>query len=122
AVKATILAIQDGQPIPGGGGLLARSTTFKVETESRVYSDVRSMARLPLLALTAFLLLYWMTRGFGGAGGERDPAPSAIVPERRYITMLLFGLLLWQNPVMAAEDWLLGPSSFDTGPLRWVRL
>lgn len=34
-----------------------------------------------------FLLLYWMTRGFGGAGGERDPAPSAIVPERRYITV-----------------------------------
>jgi len=28
-----------------------------------------------------------MTRGFGGAGGERDPAPSAIVPERRYITV-----------------------------------
>ncbi|CAM9615307.1 unnamed protein product, partial [Ectocarpus sp. 8 AP-2014] len=122
AVKATILAIQGGQPIPGGGGLVARSTTFKVETESRVYSEVRSMARLPLLALTAFLLLYWMTRGFGGAGGERDPAPSAIVPERRYITMLLFGLLLWQNPVMAVEDWLLGPCSFDTGPWRWVRL
>ena len=32
-------------------------------------------------------MLYWMTRGFGGAGGERDPAPSAIVPERRYITV-----------------------------------
>lgn len=43
---------QGGQPIPGGGGLVARSTTFKVETESRVYSEVRSMARLPLLALT----------------------------------------------------------------------
>lgn len=28
-----------------------------------------------------------MTRGCGGAGGERDPAPSAIVPERRYITV-----------------------------------
>ena len=43
---------QDGQPVPGGGGLVARSATFEVETESRVYSEVRSMARLPLLALT----------------------------------------------------------------------
>ena len=39
------------------------------------------------ISFQTFLLLYWMTRGFGGAGGERDPAPSAIVPERRYITV-----------------------------------
>lgn len=39
-------------PVPGVGGLLAKSGTFEVVTESEVYAKVRSIARLPLLALT----------------------------------------------------------------------
>lgn len=34
--------------------------------------------------------------------------------------MLLFGLLLWQNPVLAAEEWLEG--GFGSGRWRWARL
>lgn len=40
--------------------------------------------------------------------------------------MMLFGLLLWQNPVLAVEDWLvLTPIRFsfeDSGVWHWVRL
>lgn len=40
--------------------------------------------------------------------------------------MMLFGLLLWQNPVLAVEDWLvLTPISFsfeDSDVWHWVRL
>lgn len=40
--------------------------------------------------------------------------------------MMLFGLLLWQNPVLAVEDWLvLTPVSFsfeDSTVWHWVRL
>lgn len=41
--------------------------------------------------------------------------------------MMLFGLLLWQNPVAAVEDWLwlFIPgviTSGDAGAWRWVRL
>lgn len=40
--------------------------------------------------------------------------------------MMLFGLLLWQNPVLAVEDWLvLTPVGFsfeDSAVWHWVRL
>lgn len=34
--------------------------------------------------------------------------------------MLLFGLLLWQNPVLAVEEWIMG--GFGDGDFRWARL
>lgn len=40
--------------------------------------------------------------------------------------MMLFGLLLWQNPVLAVEDWLvltpIGFSFEESGVWHWVRL
>lgn len=37
------------------------------------------------------MLLYWMARGCGGSGNEREPGSAAIVPERRYIAVSAFG-------------------------------
>ena len=44
--------LEDGNPFPGGGGLLAESASFDLVTGSEVHVKALASMRLPLLALT----------------------------------------------------------------------
>ena len=97
------LAVSDMHAVsPQLSDLIISNSTFQL-TYRRAAARVRdSTSRIVFLSITATVLILWLT-----VVCRHEQKPTDIVksvPQRRWVLLMLFFLLLWQNPLLPVTE------------------